>query len=257
MNDNDPIPPNVTALLDAERNRPDVAHDVQARAQRRLEIALAMTGLAATAGAVATSALASAATQAVPEPSASVAKASVAKLGARPIVSIVASLAIGAAVGAGVHAELRPSPIAAPAVAPSTTANARARGDARPQPTLPASSVAPSSSVAATAPIPALNPSVSAVPNAPPHAVSLSSERLLLEGARTALARDDGAAAMVSLDRHATKFPNGELAEEREALAIQALVSMGRRDEARSRATRFQARYPLSMFAAAVDAALQ
>ncbi|MEZ4293451.1 MAG: hypothetical protein R3B70_00620 [Polyangiaceae bacterium] len=41
-------------------------------------------------------------------------------------------------------------------------------------------------------------------------------------------------------------FADGALAEEREALAIDALVRLGRTDEARERARAFVARYPKS-----------
>src|SRR5436190_9413737 len=52
---------------------------------------------------------------------------------------------------------------------------------------------------------------------------NLAAERGLIEQARTALARDQGAAAMSALERHARDFPQGELEEERESLRVQAL----------------------------------
>jgi hypothetical protein len=60
----------------------------------------------------------------------------------------------------------------------------------------------------------------------------------------------------MACDAHSRKFPTGQLAEERESLAIRALVLLGRRDEAASRATQFKARYPNSLLSDVVDAAL-
>jgi hypothetical protein len=54
-----------------------------------------------------------------------------------------------------------------------------------------------------------------------------------------------------------TKFPHGQLAEEREVLAVQALVALGQGVDAKARAARFQKAYPASMFASTVEAAVQ
>lgn len=82
----------------------------------------------------------------------------------------------------------------------------------------------------------------------------LAAERALLERARAALARGDAAGALDAVDRHAARFPRGRLAEEREVLAVQALASAARVDEARARAARFHRDHPKSAFAPAVDA---
>jgi hypothetical protein len=47
---------------------------------------------------------------------------------------------------------------------------------------------------------------------------------------------------------HARRFPDGVLAEEREAIAIEALVAAGRGDPARARFTQFVARFPDSSY---------
>jgi hypothetical protein len=74
---------------------------------------------------------------------------------------------------------------------------------------------------------------------------------------RAALVGGDTAMGMDKLSRHTRQFPRGALAEEREALAVDALVATGRYQEARRRADAFRARYPGSLFAPSVAAALQ
>jgi hypothetical protein len=86
---------------------------------------------------------------------------------------------------------------------------------------------------------------------------SLAAERRLLDAARAALVGGDSATGMDKLSRHTRQFPRGALAEEREALAVDALVASRRYDEARRRADAFRARYPGSLFAPSVAAALQ
>ncbi|AKV00021.1 hypothetical protein AKJ09_06684 [Labilithrix luteola] len=86
---------------------------------------------------------------------------------------------------------------------------------------------------------------------------NLAAERRLLAVARTALGRSNGADAMASCDEHARQFPKGELAEEREAIAIQALVQSQRVDEARARANRFRQSYPKSILLPAVLASTE
>ena len=85
---------------------------------------------------------------------------------------------------------------------------------------------------------------------------SLAAERRLLDAARAALVAGDRAAGLDLLTKHARTFPRGVLAEEREALTIDAFVASGRCDEARRRAEGFRSRYPGSLFAPSVAAAL-
>jgi hypothetical protein len=84
----------------------------------------------------------------------------------------------------------------------------------------------------------------------------LAAESALLDVARTAVARGEPDRALDAVDRHAKQFPHGLLAEEREALAIKALVLAGRGQEARDRAASFRERYPGSMFLRSIDASL-
>ncbi|WP_437319819.1 hypothetical protein [Sorangium sp. So ce385] len=73
-------------------------------------------------------------------------------------------------------------------------------------------------------------------------------ESNLVDKSRAALAQDP-AAALAALAQHEADFPKGRLAEEREFIAIRALMRLGRADEARARAAVFMARYPSSSFA--------
>ncbi|MET0594398.1 MAG: hypothetical protein ABW133_16975 [Polyangiaceae bacterium] len=87
--------------------------------------------------------------------------------------------------------------------------------------------------------------------------LSLAAERRMLEAARAALVAGEPKAGLDWAMRHAKQFPRGVLAEEREALFIDALVASGRYDDARRRADGFRTRYPGSLFAPSVSAALQ
>jgi len=78
----------------------------------------------------------------------------------------------------------------------------------------------------------------------------------VIDKARSALARHDAEAALVAVDEHAKSFPHGQLAEMREALAVQALVDAGRTAEAKSRGAMFHATFPGSMYGHVVDSAL-
>lgn len=102
------------------------------------------------------------------------------------------------------------------------------------------------------APSPAVTPSMAPAPAKDP---SLARERTLLDMARTALARGSTADALAAVDTHAREFPTSQLAEEREVLAVQALDSAGRTDEAKRRATSFRSRWPRSPLIPIVDEA--
>jgi hypothetical protein len=71
-------------------------------------------------------------------------------------------------------------------------------------------------------------------------------ELRLLELARARLADEDFAAAMPPLAEHARRFGQGRLVEEREALRVEALSGLGRREEVRRAAAAFEARFPRS-----------
>jgi len=70
-------------------------------------------------------------------------------------------------------------------------------------------------------------------------------ESAILARAQDALAGSP-ARALALTDLHLARYPGGQLAQEREVLAITALLKMGRAAEARARAERFLAAYPTS-----------
>ena len=92
---------------------------------------------------------------------------------------------------------------------------------------------------------------------AEPRTDTLAAERKLLEAARSAVSRSQTATAFEQLERHAKDFPKGLLAEEREAIWIQALVGASRFAEARSKAAQFERAYPGSMLLPTVKATIE
>ena len=85
---------------------------------------------------------------------------------------------------------------------------------------------------------------------------TLEAERRLLEPARTALGRGLHARAIELIRKHASQFPAGQLAEEREALWVETLAQAGDLDAARTRAQALEAKYPDSLFLAVVKRAV-
>ena len=116
------------------------------------------------------------------------------------------------------------------------------------------------SSLPVARPVPSASSSVAAptVLPAPADAPSdLAAEQGLIDTARSALSRGRGADALHAADDHAHRFPRGRLAEEREMLAIQALLLVGKRTDAEARVQRFHKAYPQSLYGSAVDALLR
>jgi hypothetical protein len=70
------------------------------------------------------------------------------------------------------------------------------------------------------------------------------------------VARMDPARALVLAQEGARKYPQGFFSQEREAIAIRSLVSLGRTAEARSRAERFLAAYPRGPAAESIRASV-
>ena len=108
-----------------------------------------------------------------------------------------------------------------------------------------ASASASASAATATATATATTTSVSAAPtvSAPRNVESPDAEVKLLGRAQDALrGRPEEALALCA--EHAKRFPAGANVQEREVIAIDALVRLGRKDEARARADRFEARFP-------------
>jgi hypothetical protein len=69
----------------------------------------------------------------------------------------------------------------------------------------------------------------------------------LVQRAHAAFTRHDFIRALMLTAEHARRFPNGHLAEQREALRVRSLASAGRADEAHRAAAAFATRFPRSV----------
>jgi hypothetical protein len=76
---------------------------------------------------------------------------------------------------------------------------------------------------------------------------SYAAELELLQRAQSEYASRDFADALVLVAEHGRRFPNGRLAEEREALHVRSLARAGRGDEARRALASFAKRFPHSV----------
>jgi hypothetical protein len=82
---------------------------------------------------------------------------------------------------------------------------------------------------------------------ASPKADPFTAELDLLQRAHGAYTRRDFSAALKLVAEHARRFPNGPLAEQREALRVRSLLGAGRTDEAHRAAAAFKVRFPRSV----------
>ena len=92
------------------------------------------------------------------------------------------------------------------------------------------------------------------VPNAAPAEMVPSNDMLarevpLIDAGRSELATSPSR-ALAALEAHRREFPHGQLAAEREFLAVQALVQMNRLADAKKRAGDLATRFPTSSYAA-------
>lgn len=85
---------------------------------------------------------------------------------------------------------------------------------------------------------------------------ALAQERAILDRARSRLSASELEAAMKLLDQHAQRFSRGKLSEEREAMAVNVLVRLGRFAEGRRRGEAFRKHFPSSLMLPSVNAAL-
>ena len=164
-------------------------------------------------------------------------------LGRRFLRWSVTPLGIGIAIGAGGQALLAGPP-------------------QRPRPSRPAVQAPPLASAAPVVieePAPPLAdaPATPAQASAQAPRSTLVDERVLLDRARRQLASAEPARALVFLEQHAQRFARGELTEEREAMRINVLVQLGRKDEAKAGGEAFAARFPNSIMGASVRSALK
>ncbi len=186
-------------------------------------------------------------------------------LASRPLASIALALAVG---GVGRRAPSRR------ARAPGRLRRSRGAGDRRVdradervdrRAPIAAETKAPPTAIAMDPRRGPSRPTRSRARARPPHpsaapldsGAALAAESALLDIARTALARGEPDHALAAVGRHASQFPHGLLAEEREALAVKALAQSGRAADAHARANRFRARYPESLFSTAIDSSLK
>ena len=152
---------------------------------------------------------------------------------------VIGAVAIAGAAGAGavVVANRTAEPVvpvglvATASASANANANANADADAGEMAVASASAPRPARSVSA-------NVASAEVKDEGPQA-----EVKLLERAQDAL-RSRPAEALALCTDHVKRFPSGMLVQEREVIAIEALVKTGRKDEARARADRFKARFP-------------
>ena len=256
-----PLEGELAALVDAERGRYTIPETAQARLAGRLA-ASGLTFLLPPS---------SPATSASPSPapaSPSWRRAIADAVRRRPGRAVVAAFVAGAIAGGALHAWLGPrarSEAPAEVAAPLPAIRAPAGGDsAITAPPSTVDSPRPARATSAPAPKPSTDRARSrdhapapATSTPPDRDGALAAERTLIETARSAMARGEAGDALAALERHAQAFPAGRLSEEREALAIEALSTLGHRKDARRRAEKFHRDFPRSLLAPVVDDATQ
>lgn len=104
---------------------------------------------------------------------------------------------------------------------------------------------------------PASEPASTEARKTRPRRSDLAAERTLLDQARIALRAGRPGAALRTARSHRRRFPLGVLAEERDSILVQALASVGRKDDARSRGQRFLDRYPGSVYRPVIEAIVE
>jgi hypothetical protein len=78
-------------------------------------------------------------------------------------------------------------------------------------------------------------------------------ELKVLQPAQRAVARRDFTSALETIAEHQHRFPSGQLAEEREALRVKALLGLGRTADAQRAGTAFRERFPRSALLGRID----
>jgi hypothetical protein len=100
---------------------------------------------------------------------------------------------------------------------------------------------------AAPAPSPQTEPLADAPPPAkapPPSLALLEQETRLLGEAQRALTDSQPQRALTALDEHGVRFPDGRLAQERDALRVVAMCRLGQHERAQSERTKLEQRWP-------------
>ncbi len=88
-----------------------------------------------------------------------------------------------------------------------------------------------------------------------PEAAPRATELELVQRAQAALASDPSRALSLTKE-HAHAYPTGELVQEREVIAVEALSRLGRNEEASRRALAFVRRFPQTPYAARLEMAI-
>ena len=155
---------------------------------------------------------------------------------------LAAAIGVIALIGAGAYfaGDKREEPVAP---APAASASAERVTSLRLEPLLiepvPTASAAASAAALAVAP-----------PTPPPPA---EAEGTMLARAHDALLHGAPDRALAIANEHAKAYPHGALAQERDAIAIEALVAAGRKPEAQKKAAAFMAAYPGSSHQERID----
>lgn len=180
---------------------------------------------------------------------------------------ILGGVVVIAAIGFGVLATRSSSPVAASATA---SASASATSSAAPAPTIAASPTATPSAAGAGTAEAAMPPvldvhTLPAAPSAPSSvapgtattrpSLSPDAEMALLQRAQDSL-RSAPSEALARCEEHERTYRTGALAEEREVIAVDALLRLGRRSEAEARAKRFRLAHPGSGYVRRLDTLL-
>ena len=261
------LPAYVEELLAAERTAPAPSRRAQDRVRARIAASVVAAGAVGAVGAVGAATSAAGATV-------KAAGAVGSAMATKTALIVVAIAAAGATATGGIvmhqhrvqlsaHATVVAGRARQPAAVgveiPARSVPPRALPQDDPQPPAPTRAAPhPAAEVGAAARV-ARHPI--AVParaddHAAPSATGLTAENVPIAAALAALARHAPADAIAALQRHASRFPDGQLEEEREALWIQALVAAGEGVEARARGDRFRRRFPGSIQQEVVAAAL-
>ncbi len=240
----EPPPPELEELFAAERSRPGPAPEIV----EQLLLAVQAASVAPAPGPAASASTAHAAAGTA---------AATAKTGAL----VVAAFLVGAGSSVALYRQVAPPappPIvivhAVPVRPTAETVPPSPSPAAREQPPAPAQEARPARK---PQPAPASPPPIveqAATEPRPDLDAALGAERMLMEQANTSLVRRQPREALAALEQHLARFPQGQLAEERESLWIQALLAAGDRPAAAVRARTFKARYPSSIFLPAVEA---
>lgn len=173
--------------------------------------------------------------------------------GSKAVAIAVGIWLMGGATGAALYGALRPQRVHVvyvdrPVIAPDLSA--KLPGIAPVATALPTLATPPNAAVSHAASVPS-----SAASAAGPGS-ELARERALLDLARASAAKGEPAQVLERVAQHAQQFPHGHLTEEREALAIRALLALGRTQQARDRAQAFRTAYPNSFLTPVIDSAL-